>query len=58
MTDIPTHIPTTCPWCSSENAQIENPDFTSDRFLLGTCPDCERAFEEDQYQEYFDDLDE
>ncbi len=55
---IPTHIQTTCPWCSSENAQLENPDYKSDRFLLGTCSDCERAFEYDQYEDYFADQEE
>jgi hypothetical protein len=56
---IPTHIPTSCPWCSSEKAEIQNPDRpNSDRFLLGTCPECERAFEHDQHEEYYGDLEE
>ncbi len=56
-----THIQTDCPWCSSANAQIDNPDLpNSSRILQGTCPDCERAFEIDQW-DYLDldlDLDE
>jgi hypothetical protein len=57
MTVDSLRIPTTCPWCSSEKAEIDDPDLTNDRFLQGCCPDCERAFEEDRYEEYYSDSD-
>jgi hypothetical protein len=50
---IPTHIPTTCPWCNRKSAQIENGDHPrTGRFLLGSCSECDWLREYDRGEEY------
>jgi hypothetical protein len=57
--DRSTWVITNCPWCNSDKAIMEDPELPdSSRFIHGQCPTCERAFEFDQYEDYFEDAEE